>query len=317
MTSLAGLVRAGVCLVDDYATAACAALVTVALFTQVAPFLKTMTMHGKLRQLVKDVPEPSDQSNQIQQSYVRWFMEGSYWMVEKKRFQHFYALGILAVGTVRLMAASSERLDSVRTVAQSLLLLHVLRRLYECIYVHQWRSSSRMHWLIYLLGLFYYTILPFFFCRLDCHDTLVEKKDLDHRLGFGRMLAVLASTVLCLWGQYQQYRHHILLASLRRDDPTPARKSRQPANYSLPTGGWFYYVACPHYLAEIILYSGLVAVQGLAPEATRRDIERGAVLLLWVTVNLTISSLESHAWYRSRIPGYARLRRKAIWPFWL
>lgn len=47
------------------------------------------------------------------------------------------------------------------------------------------------------------------------------------------------------------YYHHYLLANLRK----PGDKS-----YKVPSGGLFEYVACPHYLFEIITWIGMAII---------------------------------------------------------
>lgn len=53
-------------------------------------------------------------------------------------------------------------------------------------------------------------------------------------------------TVFFLVGNAIQFQSHVILASLR-----PNSSSR---NFSVPHGGLFRWVSCPHYLAEIIIY---------------------------------------------------------------
>lgn len=58
---------------------------------------------------------------------------------------------------------------------------------------------------------------------------------------------------LFLAGNVLQFASHWGLAQL----------SKQKPGYSIPSGGLFEWVSCPHYLAEIIIYLGLVlASQG-------------------------------------------------------
>jgi len=92
-------------------------------------------------------------------------------------------------------------------------------------------------------------------------------------------------------GNLHQFRYHRTLANLRSKgseavaealsaaaaelaaaEATAGRKTEAAAlaaavpavaavgakEYKIPYGGWFEYVSCPHYTAEIMLYAGLV-----------------------------------------------------------
>ena len=66
-------------------------------------------------------------------------------------------------------------------------------------------------------------------------------------------------------GNTHQHRYHRTLASLRRGGDASIRKKdrkKDPAakEYGVPRGGWFEYVSCPHYAAEVLLYCGLCLV---------------------------------------------------------
>lgn len=59
---------------------------------------------------------------------------------------------------------------------------------------------------------------------------------------------------------YHQYRCHKILADLRPSTAAAATVTSQPRRYSLPQGDWFELVSCPHYFAEILIYSSLLLV---------------------------------------------------------
>ena len=98
---------------------------------------------------------------------------------------------------------------------------------------------------------------------------------------------------------------HYQLASLRRGrGGAPGRKL-----YSQPAGRLFDLVSCPHYLTEILLYAGVLAVaaEGLwQPKAT--------LLLVWLGTNLGSAAHNTHTWYRRKFEGYPP-GRKALVPY--
>jgi 3-oxo-5-alpha-steroid 4-dehydrogenase len=250
--------------------------------------------------------------------------------VSKQWFAHFYVVGMASLFFTLLLVGSSTpaastlptgavRLPIIPTL---LLATHLCRRRWECCRVHQWHG--RMHVAGYLLGVIHYLILP---------ASLIQ---VVGRGRWGRADLTLGMAALCFFAQFQQYRHHVILANIRslnRPAPESARLSNDSRGiaqvrgvsvsiYRLPTGGWFPVVACPHYLSEVLIYTTLAILleteyrKGRANE-TDPQIENGRrlllqrflvhrthwMLLLWVTSNLTVSAHRTHQWYRRQYPA--------------
>lgn len=261
------------------------ALTLVVILSPVLPFLQELSAHGKTRRSSSSVSTLCD-----------WFLNGRIWLVPKRWFAHFYLTGLAAVYAMHRWSGTAWQVSSI------VLATHLMRRLHECLVVHQWRASSRMHVGGYLLGLLHYLVLPLVFVTLPCqgHDTetLVTPK--------------WSTTVLVLlawWAQYQQYRHHCILASLRQ--PRSDHSDGPRDEYTLPRGGWFDRISCPHYLAEILLYGALVGLLQLEHFEGRRP----WLLWMWVTANLTVSARASHQWYERHFPYSIKDGRKAIIPY--
>ncbi|KAJ6937032.1 LOW QUALITY PROTEIN: polyprenol reductase 2-like [Populus alba x Populus x berolinensis] len=77
--------------------------------------------------------------------------------------------------------------------------------------------------------------------------------------------------------------------------------------YVIPHGDWFEIVSSPHYLAEIVIYAGIVFGSG------------GADLTIWllfgfVVSNLIFAAAETHRWYLQKFDNYPS-NRVAIIPF--
>jgi 3-oxo-5-alpha-steroid 4-dehydrogenase len=266
------------------------------------------------------------------------FDERRMW-VSKQYFAHFYLAGMASlVFTFLLVASSTPAASTLPTgavrlpiIPTLLLATHLCRRYWECCRVHQWHG--RMHVAGYLLGIIHYLILP---------ASLIQVADRGRGV---RADLTLGMALLCFFAQFQQYRHHVILAKIRslnnRTDSTSSLKdsrgdadngsSRCDVNglvpavnestYLLPTGGWFSVIACPHYLAEVLIYTTLAILleteyhKGSANE-TDSQVENGRglllysflvhrthwMLLLWVTSNLTVSAHRTHQWYRQQYP---------------
>jgi 3-oxo-5-alpha-steroid 4-dehydrogenase 3 / polyprenol reductase len=249
-----------------------------AVTSRYTPSLSDLARHGKTRQ-----------EYQQQHYYQRV-------TVPKAWFRHFYLVG-LATAVVFIVLewpntiTHDDDQDNYNnntttvgwTCAMVLLLAHLLRRCYECYHVHRY-GNSRMHLAGYVVGILHYAMLPWNFTKRSQSSSMV--------------IMTVIGVSLCVYGQYEQHMHHVILSRLRTKD----------AMYAIPQGRWFVYVSCPHYLAEIIIYTGLVII--LIPNL------RTCALLAWVVTNLTVSAWNSHQWYLDTFGDeYAALRRKAIVPF--
>ncbi|PIA33590.1 hypothetical protein AQUCO_04100192v1 [Aquilegia coerulea] len=103
-----------------------------------------------------------------------------------------------------------------------------------------------------------------------------------------------------IWGWIHQRRCHAILGSLREH-------KEHTNEYRIPHGDWFEIVSCPHYLAEIVIYGGLLIASG------------GSDLTIWllfgfVVVNLVFAAAETQRWYLRKFENYPRTRG-AILPF--
>lgn len=247
-------------------------LSVAAILSRRIEILKTLASHGKT------CKSPSKQC----------------WWISKKCFVHFYLAGVLSL----LVATSWHWNSQPLSLPQVLLFLHLFRRIYECIYVHQSRPTSQMHIAGYLLGVGHYIILPLVF--FVARPTSATPSPI---------LALIIG-IANLWMQYEQYQHHLLLALLR---------TATSLTYPLPPQKrWFRYILCPHYLAEILIYlTWAILLQLESPGMTRGETQHSMpsflifllntgrlykhwFLFLWVTVNLSISSRNNYEWYKSR-----------------
>ncbi|KAM7482672.1 hypothetical protein LguiB_007255 [Lonicera macranthoides] len=197
----------------------------------------------------------------------------------------------------------------------------VLRRLFETIYVFKYSPSARMHIFGYLTGLFFYTAAPLSLCCPFAPEMfkfaanwLVEfiVKGKDRMLVSEYDIWALVIPLMRLrwytwigaaiffWGWIHQRRCHAILGSLREN-------TEQVDDYLIPYGDWFNHVSCPHYLAELVIYGGLVVASG------------GGDLTIWllfafVVANLAFAAAETHRWYLRKFDNYPT-NRNAIIPF--
>lgn len=324
-SSMVAIVQVAICFLDSLAVAGYAAMTAMVYLSAVVPSLKDLASHGKTRVGEK-------RSTPCRPGMLHFVVHSDTFLICKRRFRQFYILGLLCL-TSTLWLATKMRSSTTRSLmvaSTAMLYLHLCRRLYECTYVHKWKDTSFIHIAGYIVGAIHYVWLPMVFIRLPCETCLREA--IGGRLPaalYGQytggplwienvnlpsLVWRLPPVLLCLWGQYQQHVHHVLLADLRKSDNGGNRTNDKAATkYSLPTEGWFKYVTCPHYLAEILVYFSFAIL--LAQEQVQGA--RHLVVLFWVVSNLTLSALINHKWYKQNLPPEVMKGRKAIFPFLL
>ena len=206
--------------------------------------------------------------------------------VPKHFFKHFYVLAFFwnlfllyhaSAGNARVVAAYQ---------------LHLSRRLYESMFVHIFSVGSRMNVLHYGFGILFYIMAPLTIAFDEGHGH-------DHTAPF----TFFCGSVVLAGAFVVQFRSHTILASLRNN------KDRE--TYAIPRGGLFEYVSSPHYLAEIIIYISL-GVMSSPMIRTLRHAAIWALMLCTIIVNLSVSAIKSHAWYRRTFKNYPKSRRALI-----
>jgi 3-oxo-5-alpha-steroid 4-dehydrogenase 1 len=130
-----------------------------------------------------------------------------------------------------------------------------------------------------------------FFSRLGQHFTPEWLTDPRFLLG----VAIYAS------GLALNVHSDAVIRNLR----SKAEVERGDKIYRIPRGGGFRFVSNPHYLGELIMWSGFTLFTWSLP---------GVFILLLSAANLVLRATETHRWYRERFPDYPRGRR-ALVPF--
>ncbi|OAY82498.1 Polyprenol reductase 1 [Ananas comosus] len=198
--------------------------------------------------------------------------------------------------------------------------IQLLRRLYETINVFHYGPSAQMHIFGYLAGLFFYIAAPLSlgsscllealnYARGQIAEFIVKGRarmpDIEvDWLGLLKPLLNLGwcqwvGAAIFSWGWLHQLHCHMILGSLR--------ENKGADEYVIPHGDWFRYVSCPHYLAEIVVYAGILVASG------------GFDITVWllfsfVVANLVFAAAETHRWYHQKFDDYPQSRR-AIIPF--
>ncbi|CAM8986485.1 unnamed protein product [Rhodiola kirilowii] len=197
--------------------------------------------------------------------------------------------------------------------------VQVLRRLYETLYVFKYSQSARMHILAYLIAYCFYAAAPLSLSQGCISEVLNFTADqlasvmAQKRMpiieydfwGYLKPITKLgwcqwAGAAIFFWGWIHQCKCHAILGSLRQH-------KRDQDKHVIPRGDWFEYISSPHYLAEMVIYAGLVIASG------------GTDLTIWLIFAFTVANLcfaagETKRWYLEKFEDYPR-NRKAVIPF--
>lgn len=114
---------------------------------------------------------------------------------------------------------------------------------------------------------------------------------------------ILQGILVFLLASALQFQSHYLLAK-------PMQRKRRTSSgnvYRIPRGGAFELVSCPHYLAEILIYTGIAFILGKFSIISWLP-------LLWVMANLSLAAGLTHEWYLQKFKTYPR-KRKALFPY--
>lgn len=246
--------------------------------------------------------------------------------VPKRWFWHFYLLGSFCVmfwllfcgavshgmtspsktlrNVLRLLTSVKPQYNwSTTVLALCLVLLHVVRRLWEtlCISVY---SDTTMNIFHYIVGLIHYTILPL---TIVCESQGFAEGKYSHTFS-ARLISPWQwfGTALFLICNREQHRISRNIAALRRAPDGSGLVFNY--SYGICYGGWFEYVSCPHFLFEIGIYLSLWMVLWRA-YAFR-------FLVIFVVVNQLFAGQITHRWYQRTFSAYPSDRR-AVVPYML
>jgi len=184
--------------------------------------------------------------------------------------------------------------DSTLAVTFILYLLHTCRRLYECLFVSVFSKKATISLHQYVWGVLYYLLVPITVLksgngafRLDGVSHVINLKSL---FGFS----------VFLLGCYLEHKTLKAFAHMRVKGGLKSDDHGLPANFFM-----FDLVSCPHYLGEVLVYSGLFL---MCP--------RWRVLVVYNVFAHVMLASSSHCWYATRFRDYPG-SRKALVPYLL
>ena len=245
-------------------------LIAICISIYFFPFLAAISHYGKNRPQ-QHQPQHGASLNTIQSLLT--------WTVPKSYFLHFYITATLFA--ILMLSCISQAFILI------IFFCHSLRRLYESLYISVFSKTARMHITGYLLGISFYplAILTLYTAHVSSLNEDDEEDDLFYNFIF------LLSGLIFLLGSYQQHQAHQILANLRRI-PNLKKSSgnahQVSTQYSIPYGGWFQYVSCPHFFAEILIYTSF-----LIKFPSERNLQ---LMWIFVCLNLALTAKTTHQW---------------------
>lgn len=190
----------------------------------------------------------------------------------------------------------------------SLMTVQGVRRLLECITLNTRSSSSKMWFVHWILGIWFYfamgfavwieaagksvthgSSLFFFFFAAMTHrphdtETLLQSQSPVRDITFSApSVRTMISVPLFILASGIQHDCHTYLASLPK--------------YTLPNHPIFHTMVCPHYTAECAIYLAL-AILG-APRGAWMN-QTIAAAFMFVAVNLAVTAAATKKWYRKK-----------------
>jgi hypothetical protein len=252
-------------------------LTAAALLSTISPALKSLSSHGKTRLFSNKRHDNTNYKSvgcSLHQRIWNFVLHSDCLFVKKSRFIDFYAIGAIITTIIilinkKMIGGADKDINTTTTKEHThclpayLLLIHLIRRFCECLWVQKSVSTSRMHVAGYLLGVIHYLCLPFVF---DTSRTGTRE---------GHQSIAFMAIMGCLYFQYQQHRHHVTLGSLRPNETTASGGIN---SYRIPKGDWFEFVSCPHYLAEIMIYFMFAILIQMQTDTTMIEDEESCIL---------------------------------------
>lgn len=223
--------------------------------------LPEFLQYGKTLTINKNTEDVS--TKEFNNIYALWD-KIVHFTVPKSWFTHFYYLST-SLSVITLISYYQQPIVW-------LLLFHSLRRLYETLYVLNYKNNAQMNWSHYLVGLWFYSVLHLM-VRIK-----LSQDEMYSSLNY-------TSLIIFLLASWDQNRNHHVLASL--------------VKYSLPTERLFQWCCNPHYFDEVIIYACLIPYH-----------REFSWQVIWVITSLTISATETRNYYTSKfkeldVPRYS------------
>lgn len=245
-------------------------------------------------------------------------------LLPKSYFSHFYFSGIICITSSLLMClyvtcGGGQWPEFVHTIIavmrypvpesygdmfSNIVVLtcascQVLRRFLECLFISVYSPDSKMSFVIYFVGVAFYTALPITSLSGTNLNDAFKCEELLQYVCWNHIVGV----ALFIWASYQQRKVAFQFAQLRQNKSGRVHNTK----HHIPYGGLFEYVSCPHYFTEILIYLSMNIIFSFRNTMM-------ISLFIFVLANQVISGYFSHKWYKETFKAYPKNRKSTI-PF--
>lgn len=163
--------------------------------------------------------------------------------------------------------------------------LHFFKRVIEVLFIHRYSGGIGVDTAMLISFIYSLEAVSFFYAMEISEGLPLPTIDL---MPLGILLFII--------GMLGNLYHHYLLSRLRKDGEK---------GYSIPHGGLFEFVVCPHYLFEIIDFVGLAFIS---------QTSFGFCTVTMIFLYLLGRSLSTRTWYVKKFEGFPS-HRKALIPY--
>lgn len=225
-----------------------------------------------------------------------------------------YAPAFIVSSIMMMMMHHQQHLFKNTSLATVFLMIHFAKRLLETYFVHVYSGSVS---LVLSIGIgLYYAMVAYLISSVTGGVVVADVVPQSHiNIVQFRMMG----TVLFVLGSLGNLYHHVLLSSLRRpsnqsttvtstsSSSTNSNTTKKTKNsiYVAPKGGWFQYVAAPHYFFELLAWLGIAMVS-----------QHLNVYLVFTSMcsYLTGRSVSQNRWNRHQFDNWPKDRKNLV-PF--
>lgn len=248
-----------------------------------------------------------DDGKMHQSTHVKWVHVLFMWHVAIPKSLHWrFMYGFASVYNLILCCNALTLPSSSTSVFPLMYQIQLLRRFYECLFVHNFSttgSGSIVRILPSIAGIGFYV--------LACPTILLASQQMN---SISWKMLLIFSIIFSVASWYQNKCHKILANVPKERTKAGNTIYRFPFN----SDNCLKYLSCPHYFCEIIIYLNFALI--LALEATSIAVLLSLIMMLvFVVLNLSFTGWQTHLLYKRQEEQDTNLNRKtqrwAIIPF--